>query len=421
MSVEENAARIIRTAAESMGLDIAIALWNGERIGPAAGPAIKVNDPMAVRQLALHPNFDTVVELWAAKAVDIEDGTIFDIAERPGNRGLKHKLKNLPKWQLLKEVPALLFGARGAAVSGLDGTNPFVRGSNKDAISHHYDVSNAFYQLFLDKRMLYSCAYFTDWNNSLDKAQEDKLDLICRKLRLKQGESMLDIGCGWGALMIHAAKHYGVTVQGVSLSEAQTEFARRRIKEEGLEDKINIQIMPYDRVEGQFDKISSIEMFEHVGRPSHSAYFACVNRLLKPGGLYLHQATTRRMKRSEAKWRRMAPEYRAVVKYIFPGGDLDHPAMSIGNMESHGFEVHDVENLRPHFAKTCRIWAERLHARMDEAAAEVGESKARLWLLYLAGVSLGFERGTIQVNQTLASKRKRGLNAVPPTRKDLYR
>ncbi len=421
MPAEDKAARIIRNVVRSLEPRFAVELWNGERIGPAAGPSVKINDPMAVRQIALRPRLNTIVELWISKALDIEGGSIFDIvALRPEGK-FKQKLKSLPKWQLLKDVPSLLWSGGSLKDSGLGGSSPHVSGSDKAAISHHYDVSNAFYQLFLDERMVYTCAYFKDWENSLDQAQEDKLEHVCRKLRLKPGETLLDIGCGWGSLLIYAAKTHGITGHGVSLSEAQTALARERIKAEGLEDKITIHVKSYEHMQGQFDKISSIGMFEHVGLAGHDLYFSSMHRLLKPGGLYLHHAITRLAKRSQKSWRRKTAENRAIIKYIFPGGELDHLGMSVANLEAHGFEVHDAENLREHYARTTRLWSERLRARMDKAVQEAGEGRARLWMLYLAGVSLAFERGSMQINQTLASKRQRGVSAVPPTRADLYR
>jgi cyclopropane-fatty-acyl-phospholipid synthase len=420
LKAEERAARIVRNVVKSLAPRFAVELWTGERIGPADGPALKVNTPAAVREIVRHPRLKTIVELWISKAVDIDNGSIFDIIELKPEGKFKHKLKNLPKLQLMRDVPSLLFSGGELAQSSLGKSGAYVSGSDKDAIQHHYDVSNAFYRRFLDERMVYTCAYFKDWANSLDQAQEDKLDHICRKLRLKPGEALLDIGCGWGALLIHAAENYGVTGHGVSLSEAQTELARERINAKGLEDKITIHIKSYEQLEGQFDKIASIGMFEHVGSTHHATYFKAMNRLLKPGGLYMHHAISRRMKRSQKLWRKMTPENRAIIKYIFPGGELDHLGMSIANLEAHGFEVHDVENLREHYAKTTRLWAERLRANLNEAIAEAGEPKARLWMLYLAGVSIAFERGTMQINQTLASRRQRGVSAVPLTRKDLY-
>ena len=189
---------------------------------------------------------------------------------------------------------------------------------------------------------------------------------------MKPGDSLLDIGCGWGALLIYAAKRYRVTGAGVSLSKAQTALARERIAAEGLDDKITIHIKSYEHMNGQFDKIASIGMFEHVGAANYDTYFSSIQRLLKPGGLYLHHAITRRNKGSSKAFRRKRPEQMALAKYIFPGGELDHLAMSIGNLELYGFEVHDVENLREHYGRTCRLWAERLHLNFETAIKEAG-------------------------------------------------
>jgi cyclopropane-fatty-acyl-phospholipid synthase len=421
MDAAERAARIVRTIVETLKPGFAVGLWNGERIGPSSGPLLKINDSDAIRRLVRWPRVTTLVELWVSRAVDIEDGTLFDIiALRPEGK-VKAKLKTLPKLQLLRDLPALAFAGRAKRPDELAGRNPFVSGSNKEAIQHHYDISNDFYRLFLDERMVYSCGYFTDFANGIDQAQIDKLDHICRKLRLKPGERLLDIGCGWGAMLIHAVKNYGVIGHGVSLSEAQTELARERIRAEGLEDRITIEVKSYLELDGSFDKISSIGMFEHIGLANHDAYFAAVHRLLKPGGIYLHHAITRRSKGSTKKTLRKGPELKALIKYIFPGGELDTIGMTLGNFEAHSFLVYDVENLREHYARTCRLWAERLHARFDEAIAEVGEPKARLWLLYLTGCSISFERSSPQIFQTVATKRARGPSGLPPTRTDLYR
>ncbi|ESR25515.1 SAM-dependent methyltransferase [Lutibaculum baratangense] len=420
---DDRTARIARAVAETLRAPFAVSLWTGERIGPAEGPTVKINGPDAVTRLVRRPSLDTAVELWAEKTIDIEGGTIFDIAGLRPEGGLKSRLKALPRWRLARDLPSVYFGSSAAGgPSGLAGQDRFTSGSAKEAIRHHYDVSNDFYRLFLDERMVYSCGYFTGWDNGIDQAQFDKLELICRKLRLKPGERFLDIGCGWGALLIHAAKHHGVVAHGVSLSEAQTALARERIAAEGLEDRITIEVKPYQDLEGPFDKIASIGMFEHVGFANYDSYFAKVRDLLVPGGIYLHHAITRRMKRSRRAFGRKSAEHKALVKYIFPGGELDHIGMTLQNLEAHGFEVHDVENLREHYGRTCRLWTDRLQAREAEAIAEIGEPRTRLWLLYLAGCALAFERGTVQINQTVATRRrKRGPSGLPPTRADLYR
>ncbi|MCR9136105.1 MAG: cyclopropane-fatty-acyl-phospholipid synthase family protein [Alphaproteobacteria bacterium] len=420
MGLEDKAAKMIRTVVQVLEPQFAVRLWSGERIGPDDGPELVINDPQAIRRIVMRPKLDSIVEMWVSGQIDVQGGNLFDIAALGTRAKLKHRLKDLPKLQLLADMPSVLFG-KPSKDSGLSGNNPFDAGSSKEAISHHYDISNEYYALFLDENMVYTCGYFTDWSNGIDQAQTDKLDHICKKLRLKPGETLLDIGCGWGSLLIHAAKNYGVTGHGVSLSEAQTALARERIRAEGLEDRITIEIKSYEVLEGTFDKIASIGMFEHVGSANYETYFSSVGRLLKPGGLYMHHAISRRAKRGKKAWRRKTAENRAIVKYIFPGGELDHLGMSIENLEGHGFEVHDVENLREHYGRTCRLWAERLESRFDEAVKEVGAPKARLWLLYLTGCSLAFERGTMQINQTLASKRVRGPSGLPPTRADLYR
>lgn len=423
MNAEQRVIRLIRTAVETIQPQFPVILWNGEEIGrrEPGGVALAITDPAALRRLALRPTIVAVVELWITGQIDVLGGSLFDLVERGPKRKLKQRLSALPKWQLLRDLPFLLASHKGATrISGLAGADPFVAGSSKEAITHHYDVSNAFYRLFLDERMVYTCAYFTDWSNTLDQAQHDKLDLICRKLRLKPGETFLDIGCGWGSLLIHAVKNYGVVGTGVSLSEQQTALARERIRAEGLEDRITIHVKSYEELEGRFDKIASVGMFEHIGIANHDTYFKTVRRLLDRDGIYLHHAITRRMKRTRRAFNRKSPEHRALVKYIFPGGELDHIGMTLGNLEGLGFEVHDVENLREHYGRTCRLWAERLYANMEAAIAEVGAPRARLWLLYLTGCALAFERGTVQINQTVVTKRHRGPSGLPPTRADLY-
>ncbi|RWQ57786.1 cyclopropane-fatty-acyl-phospholipid synthase family protein [Mesorhizobium sp.] len=422
MEAAERAARIVRTVIETLKPGFAVKLWNGERIGPATGPVVTINDQDIVWQVMRRPNLSTLIEMWISKTIDVEDGSLFDFYALPAQGKLRAKLKSLPKLAVLRDLPAVLFSRKQmTARTDLSGRNPFVSGSNRQAIQHHYDISNVFYRLFLDERMVYSCGYFTDFANGIDQAQKDKLDHICRKLRLKPGERLLDIGCGWGAMLIHAAKNYGVVGHGVSLSEAQTQLARERIRAEGLEDRITIEIKSYAELSGSFDKISSIGMFEHLGLANHAAYFSTIRRLLKPGGIYLHHAITRRDKGSIKKTLRKGPEFKALIKYIFPGGELDTIGMTLGNLEAHGLLVYDVENLREHYARTCRLWAERLHARFDEAIAEVGEAKARLWLLYLTGCSITFERASAQIFQTVVTKRARGPSGLPPTRADLYR
>ena len=450
-------AAIVRLVVGHLRPGLPVVLWTGETIGadrqadqpnspqprrltdldvdspydPEAepiGPRVRLRSPDVVSRLLRAPSLGTVIELWAEGTLDIENGSVLDAAvayERAraaDPRGFKHRLRTLPRGRIARMLPSLLPGAwRAKARIALPGQRRFRAGGGRKEIGHHYDVSNAFYRLFLDERMVYTCAYFERDDMTLDEAQEAKLDLVCRKLRLREGERLLDIGCGWGALLIHAAERYGARGHGVTLSEEQAALARERIAERGLSDRITIELKPFEGLEGSsFDKIASIGMFEHVGLRHHDAYFRNVHRLLKPSGLYLHHAITRRMKTSKRAFGTKSAEHKALVRYIFPGGELDTLGLSVNGLEAHRFEVHDCENLRPHYGRTCRMWAERLHARMEEAVGEIGEPRARLWLLYLSGCALAFERGSVQINQTLASKRKKGLVPVPWTRDDLY-
>jgi len=419
---EDKLAELVRHVVAAFEPKIAVRLWSGERLGPETGPVLSLNDPAAIAGLAVRPNIATAVGLWMSKAIDIENGTIFDLAAARSDIRTKQALKRIDKLKIAGALPALYGLSRKAKRTGpASGADATASGSSKAAIQFHYDVSNDFYRLFLDSRMLYSCGYFDGWHEDIDKAQFDKLDMICRKLRLKEGERFLDIGCGWGALLIHAAENYGVTGQGVTLSQAQFDLARQRIAEKGLEDRITVELKPFEELTGRFDKVASIGMFEHVGWDKHDTYFKAVRKLLRPGGLYLHHAITRPAKETDQKFRKGTKEYQAIIRYIFPGAELDHIGHSAQFLEKHRFEVHDVENWREHYARTCRLWHDRLLARFDEAAALAGEERARLWLLYLAGVSLGFERGGLLIYQTLASKRAKGPSSLPPTRRDLYR
>ncbi|MCX7325663.1 MAG: cyclopropane-fatty-acyl-phospholipid synthase, partial [Hyphomicrobiales bacterium] len=258
-------------------------------------------------------------------------------------------------------------------------------------------------------------------HDDIARAQRDKLDMICRKLRLKPGDRFLDIGCGWGALVCHAAQHYGVEAHGVTLAEEQLRLAQDKVRRLGLEGRVTLHLKDYIQMEGQFDKIASIGMFEQVGIKNHLDYFRSVNRLLRPRGLYLHHTIARRAKKTDRAFNKMSAEYRALVRYIFPGGELDHLGMSIANLERTGFEVHDVEGWRENYQRTTYLWWKRLYERRSEAEALVGPEKTRMWLLYLAGCSMAFQRGGAYINQTLVSKRTRGPSGLPFTRADLYR
>ncbi|WP_420412433.1 class I SAM-dependent methyltransferase [Roseibium sp.] len=413
----------------ALELQFGFELWDGSTV-PADAPANAMRIALsetALTRLLRKPNLKTVVDLYSQGQIDPRGGSIFDFAEKRPNIKGREVRKRLNKALLARSALSLAMGPAGPGMTEANGndagrTADRSSGSRKDDIAFHYDVSNDFYRLFLDPEMVYTCAYFKDWSNDLATAQKDKLDMICRKLRLQPGDRLLDIGCGWGALICHAAEHYGVTALGVTLAEEQLKLAEERIAERGLGDKVSVQLVDYrDLPAGQFDKISSIGMFEAVGLDNYDNYFEAVRRLLRPRGIYLHHAITRRGKKDLKTFRRKRAEYKALVRYIFPGGEVDHIGWTLTNLEAHGFEVHDVEGWREHYARTTRLWANNLMNAKDEAIAEVGEEKYRLWLAYLTGVSLGFERGTINIFQTVATKRTKGPSNMPPSREDLYK
>jgi cyclopropane-fatty-acyl-phospholipid synthase len=232
---------------------------------------------------------------------------------------------------------------------------------------------------------------------------------------------LLDIGCGWGALSCCAAQHYGVTAYAVTLSEQQVSYGQEKIKELGLQDKVRIELKDYASVEGEFDKVAAIGLQEHVGIDNYPKYYATVRRVLKRDGLFLQQAIARPAKRDDKTFRRKPPEFTALTKYLFPGGELDHIGNTITMLERNGFEVHDVEGWREHYQRTCKLWHDRLLTNYAASVAEVGEVKTRLWLAYLAGSSVAFERNSVCLYQMLASKRRRGPSGLPATRADLYR
>lgn len=289
--------------------------------------------------------------------------------------------------------------------------------ANRRAISFHYDVSNEFYSLWLDERMVYSCAYFEHPGVTLEEAQRAKLEHICRKLRLKPGERLLDIGCGWGALVCWAARNYGVQAHGITLSENQYRHNLRLIRDEGLEGLVTAELVDYRDLPGEsvFDKIVSVGMFEHVGLKNLPLYFRTAHRLLKPGGLFLNHGITH----DEPGWRKtMSTEF--INRYVFPDGELDTASNVLRVIEQEGFEIHDVEGLRPHYALTLREWVRRLEASKTAALQQVNEATFRVWRLYMAACAIEFENGAVSVHQILASKRDHGLWPVPLTRRDLY-
>jgi cyclopropane-fatty-acyl-phospholipid synthase len=422
------ARRLVALLAPAMQAGFSVRLWNGELLplGPGARPdlAIAINSPAAITRLLRRPRLSTLIDQFTAGVLAIEGGTLLDIAAArgAGTRGLGRRLGKIRLATAL--LPFLFARTDGAAetlaFTGNQASRAAAGRDDKTLVQFHYDLSNAFYALFLDPEMQYSCAYFPRWDADLAEAQRAKLDMICRKLRLVPGDRFLDIGCGWGGLVCHAAQHYGATAHGVTLSQAQHDFAQEKIARLGLADRVTVELKDYRQLTGEYDKIASVGMFEHVGVDDRSAYFTKMRDLLRPRGIMLHHAITRPAKRTEKQFRRKRPEFAAIIAYIFPGGDLDHIGNTLATIENHGFEVHDVEGWREHYQRTTKFWCERLYANRAAAEAEVGAPRTRLWLLYLAGCALGFERGGALIFQTVATKRARGPSHLPPTRADLY-
>lgn len=410
--------------------DITVELWDGSEIPMASNITsplrIAISGPGVIGALLRRPNIDTLIRVVARGGVALEGGTLLDLVDLMPDKATRKNIKQISKRLVLRN--ALHF------ITSTDWNPKATREFKGDAHSHdkapslttapiefHYNISNDFYELFLDPEMQYTCAYFTDWNNSLEQAQLDKLELSCRKLRLKPGETVLDIGCGWGGFACYAAKNFGVKVHGVTLSTSQMEFCLEKIKNMGLEGQVTIELKDYSLLEGQYDKISAFGFFEHIGPTNVETYMTTIHRLLKDDGLFLQQAITRRNKLDKRRLKKARPEQKALRKYIFPGGELDHIGHTIEMFEAYQFEVHDVEGWRKHYALTCRIWCERLYANREKAIADVGEETYRIWLIYLASVSVAFTRNTARLYQTLVSKRRSGQSGLPPTRADLYK
>jgi cyclopropane-fatty-acyl-phospholipid synthase len=328
-------------------------------------------------------------------------------------------------WFNLPHEPQLTTSQRPAKLSGAKHSKQ----RDQAAIQHHYDVGNDFYALFLDPRMIYSCAYFPTGVEDLSTAQERKLDLICRKLRLQPGERVLDIGCGWGGWVMYAAQHYAIRALGVTLSAQQHALAHERIQAAGLGDRVKVKLMDYrDLDDGAFDKLVSIGMFEHVGRSHLPEYFAHAYRLLKPGGVFLNHGISlgnlpvlqRRSRANRLTDRLIIGNGLFGERYVFPDGELA-PVSEVNLMaEGAGFEVRDVENWREHYALTLRHWVNHLEANQAEAIRLNGEALYRTWRLYMAGSAEGFDSGRLNVNQTLLAKPDAGRCKLLWSRADWY-
>ena len=407
----------------------AVRFWDGSVEEPLRpdGPrfTLVLRHPGALRRMLLPPTNRRLGEAYVRDDVDIE-GDIEAAARLadPIAARLRSPAACLRLTRGLLRLPAHRRPARPPAGFRGKGTR-HTRRRDAEAVRFHYDLGNDFFALWLDRSMVYSCAYFENGDESIDEAQEAKLDLICRKLHLEPGERLLDIGCGWGALIRHAVAHYGVEATGITLSEPQAALARDRIAAAGLGERCRVEVCDYRDVPSgkKFDKVASVGMVEHVGQARLPIYYQAVSRLLEPGGLFLNHGIVSLARRFPG-WRlaRKARRWTSFIeRYVFPDGELLPPAGLIAPAEGAGLETRDVESLREHYALTLRHWVRRLEAQREVAVALVGEQAYRVWRLYMAGSAHGFASGRIGVVQMVFAKDGGdGRVGLPLTRRSLY-
>lgn len=385
----------------SRRIPLAVELWNGKVMHPSEPHTVKlrVRSPKALLSL-INPSMGKLATQYVQQEIDLEGNSrdIIKLGEAlcDAADSIKRKSGIDLKWWRHN------------------------RKSDRHAINYHYDVSNDFYALWLDPRRVYSCAYFRTPDDSLELAQEQKLDHICRKLLLQPGERFLDIGCGWGGLILWAAENYNVHATGITLSQNQHDYALEQIRERGLEDRCEVRLMDYRDLpeDASFDKIASVGMFEHVGRKNLPLYFAKIERLLRPGGLVLNHGITSTALDTEGLGSDIS-EF--IDRYVFPDGELTHVSKVIASMAQQKLECLDSECLRPHYARTLWHWVERLERQQEEARRIVGEHHFRIWQIYMAGAAHAFERGWVSLYQLLAAKPlKNGHIDYPLTREHMY-
>jgi cyclopropane-fatty-acyl-phospholipid synthase len=406
--------------------DFAVRFWDGSTWEPEPGQTarftIVLRHPGSLRRMFWPPTGLTVGEAYIYDDFDVEGDIegIFELADHLLDQ--PWGATDLMRYGL--QLLALPSGDDRALISQgthIDGAQHSIERDRK-AVSYHYDVSNDFYALWLDARMVYSCAYFATPDEDLDTAQARKLDYLCRKLRLQPGERLLDIGCGWGGLVIHAALNYGVDALGITLSRPQAELAMERIRAAGVADRCRVEVRDYREVDaaGQYDKLVSVGMFEHVGKAALPDYFARAWRLLRPGGVLLNHGIAHRpahiVKRGPA-WP-SGPTFTS--RYVFPDGEIVPLDTTLRIAEQSGFEVRDVESLREHYTLTLRNWVRRLEAQRAAARRLTSEVTYRIWRAYMAASAYGFLSDHLTVYQTLLVNATGTASGLPLTRSDWY-
>jgi len=386
-------------ALRGLSLPLRLQLWDGKSIdlGPSPSVTLAINDPDMVTELT-HPSLDSLGAAYVEGRVDIE-GPLSEVI-RIGDE---------------------LSRALGRDIPSVAQRQAHDKQTDAAAISYHYDLSNEFYQLWLDRDMVYSCGYFETGDEDLDQAQQAKLRHLCRKLRLKPGDRLLDVGCGWGGLARFAAREFGAEVFGITLSREQLKLARKRVAAEGLEGQVQLELMDYRDLprDGHFDKVVSVGMFEHVGHANLPLYCQQLAEVVRPGGLVLNHGITAR----HIDGRPVGYGAGAFIgRYVFPHGELPHLVKIGACISESGLEIVDVESLRLHYARTLDFWSRRLEAHLDEARRLVPERALRIWRVYLAGCAYGFRHNWINLHQILATKpHEDGSHELPWSRADLYR
>ncbi len=387
--------RLVGSLRNHADLPLRVALWNGETFTLGESPKVTIRLPAssAVKFLA-PPSIASLARGYVGGHFDVE-GRLEDIIEAA---------------ECLAKAGANSAGRIRRRLRMVFHS----RERDSDAIAHHYDVSNDFYRLWLDPQMVYSCAYFREDGMDLEAAQNAKLDHIFNKIMLQPDERLLDIGCGWGALALRAARERGASVVGVTLSKSQFDLARERVKAAGLADKVEIRLQDYRDVDGVFDKITSVGMFEHVGLANLPGYFARIRSLLRDGGLALnHGITSTDPDSAESPYG--AGEF--IDEYVFPHGELPHISLVLREMEAAGLETLDVENLRRHYARTLSCWSANYEANAAAVRALVDETTWRVWRIYLAGCAHAFRQNWVAIHQVLVCKAgSEGMNRTPMTR-----
>ncbi|MFI2368595.1 class I SAM-dependent methyltransferase [Streptomyces sp. NPDC018833] len=423
------ALRLTSLAEEVLGvpLPVRIRAWDGSESGPPDMPVLVVRHRRALRRLLWRPGELGLARAWVAGDIDVE-GDLYRaldllsefVWERDPDAATVHPLRD-PRLRAAARGLLKLGGALPPPAPPAEEvrrrTGPLhTRRRDQEAISHHYDVGNDFYELVLGPSMVYSCAYWDEGEGTLEDAQRDKLDLVCRKLGLGKGDRLLDVGCGWGSMARHAAREYGAQVTGITLSREQAAYARKRIADEGLTDRIEIRVQDYRDVrDGPYDAISSIGMAEHVGRVRYRQYADQLMSLLRPGGRLLNHQIARRPEKNEAAYH--VDEF--IDRYVFPDGELAPLGRTVATLEEAGFEVRDVEAIREHYARTLRAWVANLETDWARATRLTSVGRARVWRLYMAASAVSFERNRIGVNQILAVRTPvSGQSGVPARLRD---